>query len=796
MSTPKPQIFLSYSHQDKEIVYQLYDALVVRGLNVWIDIEGVSIGKWKPEIKHAIAQSKYFIFCMSEAALEGISQYPTSVQGEELEYAISIAEAQAARQFAIIPVQLEECEHGDHRLSIWNQFTLYREWDREIGKLSKQLGETVLEGKTIPSSLQEQINKYAKKIGKRYNRIKIMGMNRPVSLRDLYVRINILEDLTEQMRLHPNELTEAQQLAWAHEGFGKPRETLNGLDTVNKLSKFVVLGKPGAGKTTFLKRCVLYALDDHLKDKRIPIMIVLRRFIENIPFKNNWAPGEKLLEFILHEFDIKDIETKELFVTQVLKKGKALILLDGLDEVNKENSATVIREIQSFSDKFDENQFIISCRIAAYNTLFEAFTDVEMADFNNEQIELFIKNWFKDQPKKGEACWKELNNWKAIYELASVPLLLTLLCIAFDETFHFPSSRSELYREAIDALLKTWDSKRGIRRSGIYKKLPLKQKESLLSRLASEAFENEVILLPEKQLVQQIGEFIRHLPEVQEKDIEPDSYLILRVSVVQHGIITPRAERIYSFSHLTFQEYFTAKYIVDNARKGSLEGLVQNHLGKPHWREVFLLTAEMLDDASDFLQLIKTAIDEEAKTKKVAKTLRLAQQIIKSKSNFPHSLSRAVALFYILNYQGLDPKSDENLKYLVKDPSFDPKRAPALERVLALTNILARSLADFLSFDLANALNRGLAISLASAFDRALDQEDFTDNLEQDITIDLDEDTGDTLAREIANGIDRDLALETYLFNSRILLDCLQTECYVSTEVREKILNELLAPPT
>ncbi|MDJ0556595.1 MAG: hypothetical protein QNJ68_19580 [Microcoleaceae cyanobacterium MO_207.B10] len=56
-------------------------------------------------------------------------------------------------------------------------------------------------------------------------------------------------------------------------------------------------------------------------------------------------------------------------------------------------------------------------------------------------------------------------------ELATNPLLLTLLCLAFEESGNFPANLSELYKKGLDALLKKWDAKRGIQRHQVYHKL-------------------------------------------------------------------------------------------------------------------------------------------------------------------------------------------------------------------------------------------------------------------------------------------------------------------------------------
>jgi hypothetical protein len=86
--------------------------------------------------------------------------------------------------------------------------------------------------------------------------------------------------------------------------------------------------------------------------------------------------------------------------------------------------------------------------------------------------------------------------------------------------------------------------------------------------------------------------------------------VILQSLEAQHGLLIERAKGIYSFSHLTFHEYFAAKEIAFNSP--SLETAFQSlrpHVTEKRWREVFMLITEMLRDASLLLLPIKQSID-------------------------------------------------------------------------------------------------------------------------------------------------------------------------------------------
>lgn len=341
--------------------------------------------------------------------------------------------------------------------------------------------------------------RYAAKVEKRYNLMRIFGMSNPVPLRNIYTRVNILNKITASHRATISDLEKFFDKD--RRSFGSTHATEDGIRVVNELEKFIVLGKPGAGKTTFLKFIALQALDGNLKKKRLPIFIGLK----------DWSDTEQsLFNYIVQQFDICDFPDAEEFVLRILQKGKCVVLLDGFDEVSSRVD-DVITQIRGFVDKYDLNQFILSCRIAAYSYCFEQFTDIEIADFTPSQIQTFVDNWFGKGSQKAQLCWDKLTADKPIQELASIPLLLTMLCIAFDETMEFPANRSELYKEAIDALLKKWDASRSIKRDEIYRHLSNRRKESMFSRIAEATFKNDQYFIPQKTLERHIADFIRHL---------------------------------------------------------------------------------------------------------------------------------------------------------------------------------------------------------------------------------------------------------------------------------------------
>ncbi|MEW5856740.1 MAG: NACHT domain-containing protein, partial [Cyanobacteriota bacterium] len=340
-------------------------------------------------------------------------------------------------------------------------------------------------------------------IQERCGTMRVLDMSQPIGLNDIYTNVNILEKITGRRRIEIADLMQGCDPE-NFDRFGLSRVTqkrVPGLEVVNRHSKLMVLGKPGAGKTTFLKYLAIQCISGEFQANQLPVFITLKDFAET----HDQPDLLKYINYLFGNFGVLDTQ-----IVEILQQGRALILLDGLDEVREKDSKQVLEQIKNFSYQYPNNPFVITCRIAAQEYTFEKFTDVEIADvevadFDDEQIQTFVTRWFlAKESELAERFMKQLNSNLAIKELAASPLLLTLLCLAFEESGNFSTNRSELYKEGIDTLLKKWDTKRGIQRDQVYKNLSLQRKEDLLSKIALTTFEKGDYFFKQKAAEQYI----------------------------------------------------------------------------------------------------------------------------------------------------------------------------------------------------------------------------------------------------------------------------------------------------
>ncbi|WP_414576517.1 NACHT C-terminal helical domain 2-containing protein [Anabaena sp. CCY 9402-a] len=450
--------------------------------------------------------------------------------------------------------------------------------------------------------------------------LQLLDISRPVAIDDIYIDVNILEEIASFQSLEITDLQNLDPKEFDRFGLGEvDQKHIPGIRAVATYSKLRVLGKPGVGKTTFLQHLAIQCNQGAFAENQVPIFITLKNFAQESKLTNEF----NLLNYIHQEFVSSGITDLSIIET-LLNAGRVLLLLDGMDEVLHQQSNALLSEIRRFSDKYHKNQFVATCRTAAQRLRLRGFTDVEIAPFTSEQIRAFAQKWFvaftKTNAQDGQSQSVEFiqkldldENWQ-FRQLVVTPLFLHLACWVFHGQEKFPTKRTDFYKQGLDLLLGKWDEARGVERDEVYRGFLLPQKLKLLSQIAAVTFEQGQYFFEQRIVEQYIGDYIQNLTNLpmDAEELQIESEAALKAIEAQHGLLAERARGIFSFSYLAFQEYFTARKIVASHNLEALEqamgGLV-SHITDPHWREIFLLTATMLRSADSLVQLMKQQID-------------------------------------------------------------------------------------------------------------------------------------------------------------------------------------------
>ncbi|WP_379085541.1 NACHT domain-containing protein [Pedobacter sp. UC225_65] len=489
------------------------------------------------------------------------------------------------------------------------------------------------------------LNNYYQSYFRRNGAIKVLGMPEPMPLNQIYTKVKLI----------PAYMDFADQgIHYYEDEFRKKRgdygrlETLDAFFVANTYDKLNVLGAPGSGKSTLLKKIGLSILvdDEKIDSSRyvhdcIPVFIELKKFRDgNINLKKH----------IQDEFEIAEFPQSNDFVNNALKKGKLLLLLDGLDEVPGGNLENVIEQIKDFTDKYPLNRYITSCRTAFYKNFLNGYTDIQVASFDDDQIQNFIKNWFsqeKDITSKTFERFQELlfdqKNIQTL-ELARTPLLLTFLCLTYDDGQYFPANRSSLYKRAMYILLEKWSAEKRIHNEEVYQGLNADIEVEMLAEIAAHFYEKDKSFFYSDELKDRIKEFLLNTLDLK----LPPVSKILEAIEVQQGLLVQRAPDIYSFSHLTIQEYLTA-YFYHSPKRTPI--LIENYIFDTKWREVFLLQAGM-PYSDDLILMMVDYLREYCEQNEALKNAIIwVNKLIRTENTEEGVCKRVFFLEFLLKYQ-------------------------------------------------------------------------------------------------------------------------------------------------
>jgi tetratricopeptide (TPR) repeat protein/energy-coupling factor transporter ATP-binding protein EcfA2 len=401
-------------------------------------------------------------------------------------------------------------------------------------------------------------------------------------------------------------------------------------EAVREHSYSVILGAPGAGKTTLLRYLALHyatakrdnqetvIVDEQNKElgkTLLPIFFRIADYAERLKQQSELTLLEYLRQFYRQwEADFQAEEEVGTEVTELLldamRQGQCLMLLDGLDEVfDQKNRKRIVERINQFVEEFPANKFVITSRIAGYHDvqLSSRFAEFIIEDMDSEQVERFLHRWCRvieeeQQPDVGEEQWQRRGDEQAqeilraiednegVKRLTANPLLLTILALIHRNGERLPNRRVKLYELAVQTLTEDWQ---------LGKKLPdaskvmLKESEvvQLLAPLAYWMHEEKPSgLVTQAEVEEKLAIYLAQI-----NDAEPESDSIrqavaefLRKVRETTGLFVERMPGVYGFMHLTFEEYFAARYIADNDQSEILR-LIQEHLHEPRWNEPILL---------------------------------------------------------------------------------------------------------------------------------------------------------------------------------------------------------------
>ena len=383
-------------------------------------------------------------------------------------------------------------------------------------------------------------------------------------------------------------------------------------------SRAAILAKPGGGKSTLIRRIALaYAypakeVDDHLPDERwFPVYIRCRDLGEILP--------GSILDSIFSIINRAELsryrEAFECLIEEQLEQGRMLLLIDGLDEIADEKKRIqFVDQLYSFVNTYPSVHLIVTSREAGFRAvagkLGSYCRQYTIADLDKKRIYQLSENWHRaltDNPRQAkedsENVCRIILQDSRITALARNPLLLTTLLFVRRWLGYLPTKKCQLYQEMIKLLLVSWNA-------GAHNKMDMDETEPQLAFVAYCMTKAGKQTVRRAELIRYIAEARRARPDLLGyTEISPAAFIVQveeRSSIlIQQGLEKDERgnlEPSYEFSHLSFQEYLTAKAISENWLPKEDQQrpeevyltILKKNSGKVQWREVIPLTAVLL----------------------------------------------------------------------------------------------------------------------------------------------------------------------------------------------------------
>ncbi|WP_406373535.1 NACHT domain-containing protein [Streptomyces sp. NBC_00647] len=363
-------------------------------------------------------------------------------------------------------------------------------------------------------------------------------------------------------------------------------------------SRVLLRGEAGSGKTTLLRWLAITAARGAFTgtlatwNGLTPILIKLREYSGRTP-----PSPEAMLDGIAGP--ITGIMPRG-WVERQLDDGKALLLIDGVDELLDRERRAVRDWLRKLLGQYNGVRVVVTSRPAAASADWlrrENFESLHLDRMTPPDLAAFVRQWHQavrelggelpceveELPHYEQSLLTSLKDRAHLQSLAGTPLLAAMLCaMHLNRGRQLPRDRMELYRNALHTLVHDRDADRNVP-SAMDSKLSLGDKTVILRDLAWRLSDNNRTEIDLDRAAEYVGAKLRAMRHL---DLL-DGNQVLEQLRHRSGILRSPAAGRMDFVHRTFQEYLAAKEATEEDRIGNLVGRAHLDL----WRETIIMAA-------------------------------------------------------------------------------------------------------------------------------------------------------------------------------------------------------------
>ncbi|XP_044170376.1 NACHT, LRR and PYD domains-containing protein 3-like [Acropora millepora] len=441
-----------------------------------------------------------------------------------------------------------------------------------------------------------------------------------LTMDEIYVNVAIHEgrarhyfanpDRWEQLKEYPPDAKDCK--------FAKPEDILDE-DHRNVL----VVGRPGIGKTSLSTKVLrLWASDEAFNaDFNVVFLVKFRRF--------NDGAKLSLRELLASAETVQRLDNSVWEFVQN-QSTKVLLIFDGLDEYSRKEE---INTQEDYKNDVEEKMpvSVLYKKLAAGELLrgasilattrptaveYVAHVDfqrtVEIRGFTSENVEEYVEKFTRGYPGAKEKIWGHIKSNINLFSLSYIPVNCFLICHCLlqsilCESSQLPTRMTDIYQMTVKMFLfnhmhdrKGFSQKELEKLKATHMYEPLenfpREVQKILKSLGEIAFKgvDEGRLLFESSEVSGLEDcgLLHKLPDLKPKWNEP-----------------PKSQ--FCFTHLTVQEFFAAKHLVNTKTNKTIKRFVCSHIKHGTWQVVLQFVAGLLNSSSDiFIKLLPESTEK------------------------------------------------------------------------------------------------------------------------------------------------------------------------------------------
>ena len=441
-----------------------------------------------------------------------------------------------------------------------------------------------------------------------------------LTIDEIYVHVAIVEDRVyhkfaedrwEQLKEYPPDAKDCH--------FAKPEDILD-----ENHKNVLVVGRPGIGKTSLSTKLLrLWASGEAFNGNQHFNVVFLLKFRR---FNNNNA-NLSLRDLLAAAETIQSLDDAMWdFIKQ--QPTKVLLIFDGLDEYSRKEDIKAQEDDPTYKNcvekkmpfsvlynKLVEGKLLpgVSILTTTRPTAVKCVRHVpfqrtvEIRGFTSDDVKEYVKNFTRRNPEAMKKMWEHIKSNINLFSFCYIPMNCFLIChcllqiILSESSQALPTKMTDIYKMTVKMFLFNHN------REGF--------SPQELARLKSTHTDQPFDKLPEEfqKILNSLGKIAfkgieegRLLFESSEVSELEDCGLLHKLPDLKRKALDDPPKSQFCFTHLTVQEFFAAKHLVDTKTNEGIEGFVRNHINDGTWRVVLQFAAGLLKGSGSdiFIKLL------------------------------------------------------------------------------------------------------------------------------------------------------------------------------------------------